>query len=123
MANLEGNEPNALDDVADNQEVLHSPERRNVHPDVKERHADQALILVKCSHKDLGVQNQSRNPGRTGMPLNLLPHGRHQIPIHTAYRSNGPLSIVPTVQAQLVPPFASRVRIGNDLHHLKDVRL
>ena len=52
-ANLESNKPNTLDDVADNQEVLHSSERRDVHPNVEERNADQALILVERSHKDL----------------------------------------------------------------------
>ena len=53
-ANLESNEPNALDDIADNQEVLHSSERRDIYSNVEERDADQALILVERSHKDLG---------------------------------------------------------------------
>lgn len=52
-ANLESNKPNTLDDVADNQEVLHSSERRDVHPNVEEGNAYQTLILVECSHKDL----------------------------------------------------------------------
>ena len=52
-ANLESNKPNTLDDVADNQEVLHSSERRDIHPDIKERNAHQTLVLVERSHKDL----------------------------------------------------------------------
>ena len=60
-ANLESNEPNALDDIADNQEVLHSSERRDIYSNVEERDADQALILVERSHKDLGEErNESR---------------------------------------------------------------
>ena len=53
-ANLESNKPNTLEDVADNQQVLHSPERRDIHSNIEERNADQALILVERSHKDLG---------------------------------------------------------------------
>lgn len=51
---LESNKPNTLNDVADDQEVLHSSQRRNVYSNVEESNADQALILVECSHKDLG---------------------------------------------------------------------
>lgn len=63
--NLESNKPYALDDVADNQEVLHSSERRDVHPNVEERNADQAFVLIERSHKDLGVKIISSG-SRTG---------------------------------------------------------
>ena len=53
-ANLESDKPNALDDVADNQEVLHGSKRCDIHPNVEERNADQALILVERSHENLG---------------------------------------------------------------------
>lgn len=52
-ANLESNKPNTLDDVADNQEVLHSSERCDIHPNVEERNAHQTLVLVERPHKDL----------------------------------------------------------------------
>jgi len=52
--NLESNKPDTLDDVANNQEVLHGSERRDIHPNVEERNTDQTLVLVKRSHKDLG---------------------------------------------------------------------
>ena len=54
IANLESNKPNTLDDIADNQKVLHSSQRRDVHPNVEEGNAYQTLVLIECSHKDLG---------------------------------------------------------------------
>lgn len=54
IANLESNEPNTLDDVADDQKVLHGSQRCDVYPNVEEGNAYQALVLVECSHKNLG---------------------------------------------------------------------
>jgi len=91
-ANLESNKPNTLDDVADNQEVLHSSERRDIHSNVEERDADQALILIERPHKDLGGSEMS--PGsrtnQTAPTFCPMEDTRYPFMPHTAV--TGPLA-------------------------------
>ena len=75
--NLESNKPDALDDVADNQEVLHGSKRRDVHPNIEECNADQALILIECSYKNLGRNKISQGLGPAKLTTCLLSHRRH----------------------------------------------
>ena len=76
-ADLESNKPNALDNVADNQEVLHGPKRRNVYPNIEERNADQAFILVERSHKDLGRSKVNPGAQTNRFTAYLLSHRGH----------------------------------------------
>jgi hypothetical protein len=127
-ANLERDKPNAFHSVADEEKVLETPERGYVNSHIHESHPNKTLVQIKRPHENLrwrgGVNAGLSKRPRTRRDIShLLPHGRHQVPIHATESRYRTLGVLSAVQPKFMSsvPVGSRVRY--DFHDLEDVRL